>query len=255
MSYGTVLEAEFFDDPSVLKLMQTPDGARAVLMLLELRTYSASAQSDGVIESHVLRKATIHSDPEAAFKLLESAGLATRRDDGARVIDWSNQKTADDRQNQNEYWRKQKAHQRGNHEQCPDYWKCRQGMSRKDTSKDSAKDSSPMSSRESSPESYRESQHKTRKGKSSQGKSMERSGSDVTEDADAQENLAPLASADAPSASPEPPSPKTPSTLPVADMAALADKERRGEQLSPDEQDALTRFEIQAELAEDEASK
>lgn len=59
-------------------------------------------------------------------------------------------------------------------------------------------------------------------------------------------------SAGAPGATPNT---SNPSPLPVADMAALADKERRGEQLTPDEQDALTRFEIQAELAEDEASK
>lgn len=216
MSYGTTLEAEFFDDSAILKLMQTLEGARAVLMLLELRTYSASAKSDGVIEPHVLRKATVHPDPDSAFLLLELAGKVLKReDDGAWIVDWESQKTADDRQAQNEYWRISKRHQRGNHEQCPDHWQCRRGMSRKDTSKDKAQDTAPLSNRES--------QHKARKGKSSQGKSMERSGSDVTEDEDAQENLATPPSADAPVAAPEPPSPKTPSeaSAPVADDEPL----------------------------------
>jgi hypothetical protein len=160
MSYGTVLEAEFFDNPEVLKLMLTLEGARAVLMLLELRTYSASAQSDGVIEAHVLRKATIHSDPDSAFELLESAGLVMVREDGAWLLDWESQKTADERQKQNDYWKIQKRHQRGNHDTCLDYWKCRNGNVPKDTSKDS----SPMSSQEST----KESSLKTRKGKSRQ---------------------------------------------------------------------------------------
>jgi hypothetical protein len=160
MSYGTTLEAEFFDESAILKLMQTLEGARAVLMLLELRTYSANAQSDGIIEGHVLRKATIHPDPDSAFELLESAGLVTVREDGARVIDWESQKTADDRHAQSEYWKLQKRHQRGNHDTCPDHWQCRKGMSSKDSSKDTGQDSHPLS--------HRESQHKTRKGKSSQ---------------------------------------------------------------------------------------
>lgn len=155
-----MLEAEFFDSPEVLKLMQTLEGARAVLMLLELRNYSASAKSDGVIEAHVLRKATIHPDPDSGFELLESAGLTMRREDGARVLNWENQKTADDRQAQNEYWKIQKRHQRGNHATCPGHWQCRKGMSSKDTSKDKAEDSTPLSRKES--------QHKTRKGKSRQ---------------------------------------------------------------------------------------
>ncbi|RGP48442.1 hypothetical protein AWH04_13245 [Rhodococcus erythropolis] len=193
--------------------MQTLEGARAVLMLLELRTYSASAKSDGVIEPHVLRKATVHPDPDSAFLLLESAGKVLKReDDGAWIVDWESQKTADDRQAQNEYWRISKRHQRGNHEQCPDHWQCRRGMSRKDTSKDKAQDSAPLSNRES--------QHKARKGKSRQDKVTERSEVNEVADADAQENLASPPSADAPVAAPEPPSPKPPSEaapLPVDD--------------------------------------
>ena len=156
MSYGTVLESEFFDKPEVLQLMQTGDGVRAVLMLLELRNWSASAQSDGVIPKYALRRATTHDDPLDGLKLLASVGLAVEAEE-SWSIDWSDQKSATERAEQNEYWRLQKRHQRGNHSECPSHWQCRKHMSSRDTGKDTTQDSDTKSNRDS--------QHKTRQGK------------------------------------------------------------------------------------------
>ncbi|MFC9768008.1 hypothetical protein [Rhodococcus jostii] len=145
MSYGTTLEAEFFNKSKVLKLMQTVDGERAVLVLLQLRQWSASDKSDGAIPSYVLRNATQHDDPESALALLVSVGLAVEIAEGWQ-IEWKDtgQKIAEERGEQAEYWKLQKRHQRGNHETCPNHWQRRKAMSRKDKDKESSRESRPL---------------------------------------------------------------------------------------------------------------
>ncbi|QPG90951.1 hypothetical protein [Rhodococcus qingshengii] len=142
MSYGTVLESDFFDRPGILKLMQTPEGVRAILALLELRTYSANAKSDGVIPIYALRKATTHSDPDSALALLHSVGESEQLDDDEWFINWEGQKTADERSALQVKWKISKRHQRGDHADCPTTWKCRKSMSAKVSYEDKGEESS-----------------------------------------------------------------------------------------------------------------
>ncbi len=125
MSYGTIIEGEFFDDANVLKLLMAEKGSRAILCLLELRVWSTNAKTDGVVPLHALRKATTHPEPLNALSLLVDNGLAVQLSEDEWQIDWTAQTTAEERADQREGWRIKKRHQRGKHDECPESWWCR----------------------------------------------------------------------------------------------------------------------------------
>ncbi|WP_188544188.1 hypothetical protein [Rhodococcoides trifolii] len=93
--------------------------------MLELRTWSAKARTDGRIPKIALRTILSHDDPRSAVAILVDHGLAVADDDGW-TIDWApEQKTADQRERGLESGRQKAAHGRGDHSMCPDTWKCR----------------------------------------------------------------------------------------------------------------------------------
>ncbi|MFE3986019.1 hypothetical protein ACFXPR_16185 [Nocardia tengchongensis] len=124
MSYGTTLEAEFFTALPNLKLYTTPEGQQALLVLLELRTWSARGLTDGFVPAFALPQATMMKDPESALELLADAGQIEAVEDGYQ-IDWSGQKTKNERESDQAEWARKKKHQRGNHSACPMTWTCR----------------------------------------------------------------------------------------------------------------------------------
>lgn len=126
MSYGTTLEAEFFDGLAQVRLMDTEDGRSILLALLELRTWSAKARTDGFIPTYALRRATAHTDPEAVMARLISEGLAKKVEYGWS-LPWeeSSQKSATERDEERKIWKQKKQHQRGKHDLCPTSWTCR----------------------------------------------------------------------------------------------------------------------------------
>ncbi|WP_072802978.1 hypothetical protein [Rhodococcoides yunnanense] len=129
MSYGTIIEGEFFDGSNVLKLLLSDEGSRAVLCLLELRVWSTNAKTDGAIPLHALGKATRHPEPLKAIALLVEYGLAIELSADEWQIEWDAQTTSAEREEQKEGWRIKKRHQRGKHEECPETWWCRKKKS------------------------------------------------------------------------------------------------------------------------------
>ncbi|WP_040863588.1 hypothetical protein [Nocardia niigatensis] len=124
MTYGTNLQAEFFTELPQLQLRSTEDGRSALLLLLELRTWSAHARTDGHVPSYALPLATLAPNRDGALELLADAGLLEVVEDGIQ-IDWSGQKTKDERDAQNAQWRQRDKHKRGDHSICPMTWTCR----------------------------------------------------------------------------------------------------------------------------------
>lgn len=125
MSYGTTLEAEFFSGLAVNKLLHgSIDDLRALHLLLELRTWSADAKSDGHIPEFILSRASGQENPRALIDILVTEGLAERVEDGWQ-IDWSDQKTGAARTKKEAEWKQKRAHGSGDHSLCPSTWTCR----------------------------------------------------------------------------------------------------------------------------------
>ncbi|WP_157227325.1 hypothetical protein [Nocardia asiatica] len=121
-NYGPRIEPGFWDDDRVQELMQGDDAdRRALLMLLEVRSYCMAAESDGFIGTVALRRASVHPDPQAGAARLEGLGLAEKvMRDGREgwQIDWSDQLTTE----KINKTRRDKAdwdrHLHGNHAAC-----------------------------------------------------------------------------------------------------------------------------------------
>ena len=116
--WGPMIEATHLDDPGVAELLCGDAEDRSVwAVLIELRVYSMAAGSNGRIPGKVLRRATLHPDPVRAMERLESVKLA-ERDGDDWLIDWSNQKTAEEIEEQRVKGAAYKRHQRGDHKDC-----------------------------------------------------------------------------------------------------------------------------------------
>ncbi|WP_155290390.1 hypothetical protein [Rhodococcoides fascians] len=127
MSYGPIIDPDFFDREAVID-MQTDDESRsALLVLFELMVFSMAARTDGRIKRNMLRKATMHGHPEDAMALLVKRGLATETPEGWQ-INWDRQKSAEwvaKKQKDGADWDR---HIHGNHVDCADHpgYKCHQ---------------------------------------------------------------------------------------------------------------------------------
>lgn len=129
------LSDDYYDRTEFLSLSRS-----ALALTTEAIVYASRSLTNGFIPRAALRRLTTSTDPEGDAEELVRAEIWTEVGDGWQ-IPWTGQRTREQVQEDREKDRKRKAHTRGNHTECPEWYSCKtEKASGSDSGKDSTRD-------------------------------------------------------------------------------------------------------------------
>ncbi|MDV6262339.1 hypothetical protein [Rhodococcoides yunnanense] len=129
------LSDDYYDRTEFLSLSRS-----ALALTTEAIVYASRSLTNGFIPRAALRRLTTSTEPEDDAEELVRAEIWTEVGDGWQ-IPWTGQRTREQVQEDREKDRKRKAHGRGNHSECPEYYTCRAAnTSGSDSDKDFKRD-------------------------------------------------------------------------------------------------------------------
>lgn len=129
------LSDDYYDRTEFLSLSRS-----ALALTTEAIVYASRSLTNGFIPRAALRRLTTSTDPEADAAELVRAEIWVEVGDGWQ-IPWDGQRTKEQVAVDREKDRKRKAHGRGNHSECPEYYSCRnENTSGSDSNRDSKRD-------------------------------------------------------------------------------------------------------------------